>query len=94
LGAAVHDAGRLAAYECRPAMAGLPGRGEYHPDHRRHAQPRVTTIAQRQRGKGSQTATRSGGGQDVRVTRTAHSTHHQADIRALPVWSSVFAVLT
>jgi hypothetical protein len=32
LDAAVHDADRLAAHECRPAMAGLTGKREYHPD--------------------------------------------------------------
>jgi hypothetical protein len=32
LDAAIHDADRLAPHECRPAMAGLPSKREYHPD--------------------------------------------------------------
>src|SRR6185437_2422065 len=32
--AAVHDADRLAPHECRPAVTGLPGEREYHPDPR------------------------------------------------------------
>jgi hypothetical protein len=82
--AAVHDARRLAPHECRPAMAGLPDKREYHPGYRPHAQPRVTASVQTQRRGGGQTDTRSGTGHRVRITRTAHSTHHQAVIRALP----------
>jgi hypothetical protein len=52
LDAAVHDADRLAPHECRPAMAGLPGKREYHPDYRPQAQPRVTASVQTQRRDG------------------------------------------
>jgi hypothetical protein len=82
LGAAVYDASRLAPHECRPAMAGLPGQREYHPDDRPHTQPRVTASMQRR--DGGQTGSGPGTGHRVRVTRTAHSTHRQAVIPALP----------
>jgi hypothetical protein len=83
LGAAVHDADWLAAHECRPAVAGLSGKREYHPDTRPQAQPRVAASVQTRRGDGGQADSGSGTGHGVRVTRTAHSTHRQTVIVAL-----------
>ena len=48
--AAVHEVDRPTPHERRPAMAGLPGKRECHPDHRPHAQPRVRAIV-RTRGR-------------------------------------------
>ena len=76
--------GRLAPHECRAAVAGLPGKRGVHPDDRPHAQPRVTAIVPTRREDGGQTDPRSGTGHGVSVTRTAHSTHSQAVIPALP----------
>jgi hypothetical protein len=53
--AAVYDADRLAPHECRPAMAGLTDKREYHTDHGPYAQPRVRAIVQTRRGDGGQT---------------------------------------
>src|SRR5690242_6862211 len=90
-GAAVHDAGRLAPHECRPAVTGLTGKRECHTDHRPHTQPRVAAMVPTRRGGGGRTATTSGTGHGGRVTRTAHSTHRQAcDSCAAGVWSSLF----
>jgi hypothetical protein len=92
--AAVHDASWLTPYECRPAMAGLPDKREYHADDRPHAQPRVTAIVWTQRRDCDWTDTRSGAGHGVRVTRSAHSAHRQnTNSCAAGVWSSMFAVL-
>ena len=77
LDAAVYDAGRLAPHECRPAMAGLPGNREYHPDYGARAQPRVTAIVHTQQRHGGQAVTGSDTDTGHRVTRTAHSTHRQ-----------------
>src|SRR6185437_5472451 len=80
--AAVHDADRLAPHECRPAVTGLPGEREYHPDPRPHPQPRVMAIMQT-RGRDSGQAG-NGHRVRVRVSKTAHPTHRQAVIPAPP----------
>jgi hypothetical protein len=53
--AAVHEVDRPTPHERRPAMAGLPGKRECHPDHRPHAQPRVRAIVQTRAGNGGET---------------------------------------
>jgi hypothetical protein len=75
---AVHDADRLAPHERRPAVAGLTGKREYHPDCRPHAQPWVTAILHTRRGDGGRTDTRSVTGPGVMVTKSTHSTHRPA----------------
>jgi hypothetical protein len=65
-------------------MAGLPDQRECHPDHRPHAQPRVTAIVHPQLRDGGRAVTGSGTDNGHRVTRTAHSTHRQAVIPAPP----------
>jgi hypothetical protein len=42
--AAVHDAGRLAPHQCRPAVAGLAGKRRCHDAVRLYAQPRLTAA--------------------------------------------------
>ena len=94
LGAAVHDANRLAAHECRPAVSGLSGKREYHPDAGPQAQPRVTASVQTRRGDGGQADSGSGTGHRVRVTRTTHSTHRQSVFPELPRSGAAFSHLT
>jgi hypothetical protein len=80
--AAVHDLGRLASHERRPAVAGLTGKRRCNGAVGGDAQPRVNAIMRAQWGDVGRTGSRSGTGHGVRGARTAHSTHRQAVVRA------------
>jgi hypothetical protein len=87
---AVHDPGRLAPDERRPAMARLTGQRECHAVFKLAAQPRVTAIVRARGGDGGRTDSGSGTGHGV---RTVHSAHRQAIVSTLPgVWSSLSAI--
>jgi hypothetical protein len=74
---AVHDAGRLAPQERRPAVAGLTGGRERHAAEP-HAQPRVTAVTGVRCGDDGRAGSPSGMYHDAGGARTAHSTHHKA----------------
>ena len=81
LEAAVHDADRLAAQDRPAAVAGLTGGRGCHLLFRHEAQPPVTGT---RCGDSGRAGNGSGIGRDVRIARTAHSTHRQVIIPALP----------
>jgi hypothetical protein len=70
--AAVHEAGRLAPDECRPAVTGLTGKRRCHDAVWLYAQPRVTATERVQCGDGTQTSTRPDTVHDVGDLGTAH----------------------
>ena len=82
LGMAVHDADRLAPQDRLAAVAGPTGRRGCHDLLRHDAQPPVTALT----GTRCRDSGRAGNGtsHDVRIARTAHSTHRQAMIPVLP----------
>jgi len=71
-GAAVHDAGRLAPDECRPAVTGLPGKRRCPDVVRLYAQPRVAAPGRAQRGDGGRTGIRPDIIHDVGGLGTVH----------------------
>ena len=73
---AVHDADRLAPQDRPAAVAGLAGGRGRHDGLGHHAQPRITAITRARCRDRGRTAT----GHDVRIARTAHSTHRQEGV--------------
>ena len=73
--AVVGDADRLAPQDRRAAVAGLTGERERVDAVGPDVQPRGTVIARARCGDEARTG--SGLGQEVKVARTAHSTHRQ-----------------
>jgi hypothetical protein len=73
--AAVHDAGRLAPHQCRPAVTGLAAKRRCQDAVRLYAQPRVTATGRAQCGDGARTGSLPGTGHDVRDLGTAHLAH-------------------
>jgi hypothetical protein len=80
--ASVGDADRLAPHERCPTVAGLTGRRECYGAAGCDAQPRVMEMVRARCGDGSRADSRSGTCQDVRGTKTAHTTHRQAVVPA------------
>ena len=76
LDTAVHDADRLVPQDRLAAVAGLTGGRGCHDGLGHDAQPRITVITRaRCRDSG-----RTGASHNVRITRTAHSTHRQEGV--------------
>ena len=73
---AVHDADRLAPQDRPAAVAGPAGGRGCHDGLRRKAQPRITAITRARCGDRGRTGT----SHDVRIARSAHSTHRQEGV--------------